>query len=455
MYAVHEHQNNSSSKLENPEQQHADYDDFETRDEDDENMSDASSMLDRPRPRKQKLRTPIVPQKSELRASRILENLTLELQSLQQAAIEDLQDRHASTLSDPHELYLSSEEDASESADDYDESFVELDAENDLELQATSSHTSSRSSREDTARAVSFMYVGKPHLVDIFTHERPQTSSLPKHRPAPLRLNSIPTYPSRPSTSSSRSFTMTAATASNFTTRQKRNAISALSTLSTNIKTRAASASNFLASDPFPGNSKQHDFYTSAEEHDSPYASAPKTPSSIANAAWKGGVKGFNRTLTLSKRRPSMPKLSLAYASGNKSVANIPTPPALPLASDQHHVPSYPAPFRASTDLASKRLSLNLSTMERDYSWMSKDFGNGGLAQVQEREQVVSPGPVRYEDIMRNVIRSPPLPATTAHSHSFSSASLLSSSRDKDKELKGRPSVLGLGIRRLGRVGAN
>jgi hypothetical protein len=435
-YPVHAHQQNLPSTLAKSEQQLNDYndfyDDFETRDEDEEDMSDTSPMISRPHQKKQKRRSPTVPEKSDLRASRILESLSLEIKSLQQAAMEGLKDHHISTissLSDPHESYLSSEEDASESADDYDESFLEFEADLDLELHPTSSNISRRSSREDTARAVSVIFVGKPQLVDIFAHERPQTA-VSRSRPTPLRLNSVPTYPPSPSTSSFRnSFVMSNAseTATNFTQRQKRSAISALSSLSTNIKTRAASASHFLTSDPFP-TAPNPDYCTlSAEDQESAHMVAPKTPTSLANAAWKGGMKGVSRKLSIVKRRPSMPKLSHTYAAGNRSATAL-SPPSQST-STTPDLPSFHNPFqappRASTDLAGNRSNVNFSA-----AWREQE------ATAPAKQS----GPVRYEDIMRNVVYTPPP---------------MSTSGENEKESKTRGSLLGLGIRRLGRAGGN
>jgi hypothetical protein len=99
----------------------------------------------------------------------------LELQSLDGS--EQKEDKMAIVQeSDPHELYLSSEEDASFS-DDYDNSISDFEEDMSLEdaeaARACSSRASSRKSQEDTARIVSFISVGKPQIVDIYV---PNTS---------------------------------------------------------------------------------------------------------------------------------------------------------------------------------------------------------------------------------------------------------------------------------------
>ncbi|KAI0380738.1 hypothetical protein F5Y04DRAFT_256615 [Hypomontagnella monticulosa] len=102
---------------------------------------------------------PKLPEKSALRASRFLDNL-----------------KRISTepIANPHDAYLSSEEDASSSADDF----------SDYDYDSTSEESEKspprRRSQEDTARAVSVIFVGKPCVVDLASGRR---SMSPIRRP--------------------------------------------------------------------------------------------------------------------------------------------------------------------------------------------------------------------------------------------------------------------------------
>jgi hypothetical protein len=325
-------------------------DDFQEREE--EEMSDGSILN---QPRLSKTAIPAIPPRSELRASRIFENLTIELEALEKAQLEEkLKDQPVK--SDPYKSYLSSEEEGSESADEFDESMVELDSD-----RPPSSRASSRCSHEDTARVVSFMFVGKPQLVEVASHDRPASlkrrstdmsveSRESRRRPSPLRL--IPTITGSSILSTRKS---SLASSQSLPLRQYTYPAAAASTLS------VASKNSFLQSDPFPTPNPNE-----VEKVSSSSDAFPKTPTAI-NAAWKGSILGVTRTLNkAAKKRPSMPKLSLAYTS---------TSPRQPSGTPTTATPSTATPISAS------------SPMPRP----SQDQG-----------------PVNYRDIMRNVIREPP-----------------------------------------------
>ncbi|KAI1076042.1 hypothetical protein F5B20DRAFT_339232 [Whalleya microplaca] len=112
------------------------------------------------------IEAPTLPQKSSLRASKLLDSL--QLNSIESAT---------QTLTDPHDVYLSSEEDASSSADD----FSDYDYDSDSEKSEKSPLR--RRSQEDTARAVSVIYIGKPFVVDLASGRR---STSPIRRPRPI-----------------------------------------------------------------------------------------------------------------------------------------------------------------------------------------------------------------------------------------------------------------------------
>ncbi|KAI2615942.1 hypothetical protein GGR54DRAFT_611621 [Hypoxylon sp. NC1633] len=97
------------------------------------------------------IETPRLPEKSALRASRFLCNLKIKTTDL---------------MDDPHNAYLSSEEDASSSADDF--------SDYDYDSDSDESHDSPmrRGSQEDTARAVSVIFIGRPCIVDLASGRR-------------------------------------------------------------------------------------------------------------------------------------------------------------------------------------------------------------------------------------------------------------------------------------------
>src|ERR1700712_765550 len=94
------------------------YDSYDSGEE--EEISEASVMnLTRPR----KIAAPALPQRSDRRASTMFENLKINTK-LPDADKDSMRSQLENEASDPYASYVSSEEDASESADDYDESFV-------------------------------------------------------------------------------------------------------------------------------------------------------------------------------------------------------------------------------------------------------------------------------------------------------------------------------------------
>ncbi|OTA67886.1 hypothetical protein K449DRAFT_388685 [Hypoxylon sp. EC38] len=96
------------------------------------------------------IETPRLPEKSALRASRFLDNLK--------------RNSIGSMISDLPDVYLSSEEDASSSADDF----------SDYDTSSDESENSPvrRKSHEESARAVSVIFVGRPCVVDLASGRR-------------------------------------------------------------------------------------------------------------------------------------------------------------------------------------------------------------------------------------------------------------------------------------------
>lgn len=105
---------------------------------------------------------PDLPQRSALRASRLLDGLNLKLGG----SIESAEIPQAT----PHDMYLSSEEDASESADDFSDYGDNFDYE--LSSEGSESPTQ-QMSYEVIARAVSVVFAGKPSIIELPTPRRP------------------------------------------------------------------------------------------------------------------------------------------------------------------------------------------------------------------------------------------------------------------------------------------
>jgi hypothetical protein len=183
------------------------YEDFEESDQDECVDSYMEGSIVRRARLEQPVKTPALPQRSDKRASRLLENVMLELQSLDGSKQKEEDKMSLVQESDPHELYLSSEEDASFS-DDNDDSISDFEEDMNLEdaeaARASSSRASSRKSQEDTARIVSFISVGKPQIVDIYVPNTSPTTAGKRLSQNLETVNSCDTAPTSPPQRSTR-----------------------------------------------------------------------------------------------------------------------------------------------------------------------------------------------------------------------------------------------------------
>ncbi|KAI1406010.1 hypothetical protein F4819DRAFT_322026 [Hypoxylon fuscum] len=131
------------------------------------------------------IETPKLPERSALRTSRLLESLKIDT---------------TDPSTDPHDVYLSSEEDASSSADDF------SDSDYDSTSEESEKSPLRRRSQEDTARAVSVIFVGRPCVVDLASGRR---SVSPIRRPRSrssspsVRSDSLSSRPNHPPRQSS------------------------------------------------------------------------------------------------------------------------------------------------------------------------------------------------------------------------------------------------------------
>ncbi|QGI61801.1 hypothetical protein CEK26_005768 [Fusarium fujikuroi] len=232
---------------------------------------------------------PALPAKSSLRASRCLDGLLTH----------KLTPEGQAPFSTPHDVYLSSEEDASSSADDF--SDFEFDSGSD------ESQSTRRGSHEDTAKVVSVVFSGKPSVIDL-----PRRSVSPSIiSEASSRPSSRMSISSRPPSHLRRTTTLPVT----LPVLDRRMSFCTTSSGSVMHPPRTSSMGtrlekqrpDFLSIDPFA--KVEPEVKEEATER-------PKTPKSP-------GV--FKRTLSLVKKR-SRPSLNTHFASQSKDNLSLFTP---------------------------------------------------------------------------------------------------------------------------------
>jgi hypothetical protein len=338
------------------------------------------SIRNPPRPMKT-AKAPVLPQRSDKRASRTLENVNVELKSLDPSIKAKEADKKVEIM-DPHELYLSSEEEGSLSDDYSDVEFlVDFSPVDEGEaFSAPSSRGSSRKSQEDTARLISFTSVGKPQLVHIsidrYSQKRQSLAfdaevkplSLPKARkPAPLKLSPF----RRLSISSTMSFSnapqglrpLPNESSPNLTALPPRK--SSIASNFSNLVTSTKHA--FLSSDPFPANAA-NEIMMPAELEANPTPPTPKTPIGMAAAAWKTGL---SRTMSIARKQPSIPKMNRTYTASESTRRGL--------------------GIRVDPKVANQ--------LDEQDPWKQRH-------RAATTPQTLHDGPVRYADIMRNASRN-------------------------------------------------
>jgi hypothetical protein len=243
---------------------------------------------------------PALPARNALRASRLLDNLGLKL-----GGSLDSTDVPAGQ-STPHDFYLSSEEDASSSADDF----------SDYDYESASEGLPSpipRRSREITARVVSVVYVGKPSLVDVSTPPSRRQSCVGT---APSSRGSMN---SRPSTSST--------THQPFQNQQPFQQPPPKTSSGFSLAAKRGRPPSFLSIDPY-ANGSTYSLELPAEPAE---VKPPRTPTKL--------LKGVSRTLSVMRRR-SRPNLLNELAAlespswdamtGNSFTPAVAEPPRTP-----------------------------------------------------------------------------------------------------------------------------
>jgi len=241
---------------------------------------------DEPKKHLPDMEAPVLPQKSALRASRMFD-----MDTKFQATIQSTELSQAT----PHDIYLSSEEDASSSADEFDFSDYDWDSESD------DPQSPRRISHEDTARVVSVVFHGKPCLIDLPPSRRSVSPSSIEARRRASTLSSV-------TPSLHRSVTESAASSVHQSPRK--------SSLVSSLLSRKKPP--FLQIDPY-ANGSTYSLDVTPKEHaeESVVPKTPKTPTAM--------LKNMSRTLSLVRKR-SRPLLN----------TNVPMAPAEEHPEDEH-----------------------------------------------------------------------------------------------------------------------
>ncbi|KAJ2895881.1 hypothetical protein MKZ38_006071 [Zalerion maritima] len=237
---------------------------------------------------------PALPERSALRASRMLDSISI------QSKLDAESTTHMST-SMPHDVYLSSEEEASSSADDfsdYDFDDEEL-ADYDSSSEESQKSPVRRKSHEDTARVVSVIFSGRPSIIDVSSLKRsisPASSVELRPRTSVASNPESFVHTSRPSTS--------AASTSPPKFHPPRSSSMMLPSTTKLSKHRPT----FLNTDPFPNNGG----FEMKQQIDEESPRTPRTPTAV--------LKSVSRTFSLVKKR-SRPLLNNFNNSVSSSVS--------------------------------------------------------------------------------------------------------------------------------------
>ncbi|KAI1330081.1 hypothetical protein F5Y16DRAFT_45435 [Xylariaceae sp. FL0255] len=223
---------------------------------------------------------PMVPARNSLRVSKFLDSLKLNTIETATQSLKTTQSL----------VYLSSEEDASSSADDFSDYEYESSSEESEQL-------SIRRSQEVTARVVSVVFVGKPSVIDLSSKRR---SVSPIGRPKSDFFSRAVSSPI---------FDTPIFDTSLFDPRLE-HAPRKSSIVSTSDLPTLSTTSSFLNQDPFAAKPYSDQSTTWTNEPSSPYPRTPKTPTF--------GFHRFHKSISLS-RKQSRPNLKAAAAAAASS----------------------------------------------------------------------------------------------------------------------------------------
>ncbi|KAL2163123.1 hypothetical protein VTH06DRAFT_6959 [Thermothelomyces fergusii] len=301
---------------------------------------------------------PRLPPRSALRRSKTLEGLGLRLGGAGGAAAAGL--GQAAT---PHDVYLSSEEDASSDADD----FSDYGYDGDSSVEDPGSPTRGPAREAVTARVVSVVFSGKPSIVDLSVSRRRAISSgslaMTRTRSSTDSSTAVGCSITAASTAASTATTSTITTTARSDTAEDR-PISPASTVSSRhsglgkdgpsqsrrgspwSEVLAMKKPPFLSIDPQPNSSGYPLEMPKAPdslESETRLAKAPRTPTAL--------LRGVTRSLSLSRRRsrPSLSSLQTAVPRADSPVTFFSPNPnrhssyssyLLPTAEEEEEVPA-------------------------------------------------------------------------------------------------------------------
>lgn len=194
---------------------------------------------------------PALPARSNLRASRLLDAFDMKVNPAETTTL---------SRATPQEVYLSSEEDPSSSADEFSDYDFESDTE-DVEKSPVR-----RKSHEDTATLISVVFVGKPSIIDLPASRRSSSpSSLSEQRPTRITTSATePILRRRLSVSS---------TSTSVSSQTNPYPLRSSATLSTLLSKKKPA---FLSIDPYAGKS-----YQESEELENGGQVTPRTPTAL------------------------------------------------------------------------------------------------------------------------------------------------------------------------------
>ncbi|RWA14958.1 hypothetical protein EKO27_g194 [Xylaria grammica] len=225
---------------------------------------------------------PAIPKRNTLRKSRLLDSLRL-----------DTIESATKSLNTTHNVYLSSEEDASSEADEYSDYDYESSSEEFEKLPIR------RKSQEVTARAVSVVFVGKPCVVELASSrrsvspvKRPQSEFFGRSVSSPFGTDSPQDHPDFP---------------------PRKMSLASMGDL-------PKESPSFLSQDPFsdsPYTRRESVLTVDATPLPGPYPRVPKTPT--------GAFQRISKTISLARKR-SRPNLKAAAEnSASRSSINLST----------------------------------------------------------------------------------------------------------------------------------
>ncbi|KAK3685534.1 hypothetical protein B0T22DRAFT_492431 [Podospora appendiculata] len=280
-------------------------------------MDDHETLAPSPKRVRSDADAPALPQKSSLRASRLLDNLGLKLGGSVEAAAE-----MALSTPTPLDAYLSSEEDASSDADDF--SDYGYDSSNEDVASPTR-----RSSQEDTARVVSVIYSGKPSIVDLSLRRSMSPSSLEAWKRTSI-ASSTTTTTATTTTTTAPSIPRRPVSSASFTTppfpSQRKNSLLA--------DMMSKKRPPFLNIDPYANGSTYSLDLPQSSSSSSSYPAEEESPVKPPKTPTQQLLKGVSRTFSLVRKR-SRPILNGFAPQPTTTTA---APPSLP-PRDQFPVP--------------------------------------------------------------------------------------------------------------------